>query len=223
MDMTARQWYYVVEGSQQGPVYEDELIQMIVAERITPDTLVWTQGMETWVMVASVAELMAATFSDGPPSLSNIPVPAGGKGYAGFWKRVAASIIDGIILEVAGLFGRFFVGAIAKFMMGMAGADIGIIQLVCSLLGFILGLMANWLYFTLMESSSKQSTLGKMALGIVVTDMDGRRISFGKANGRYWAKILSALIFCIGFMMAGFTEKKQGLHDIMAGTLVVNK
>lgn len=221
--MTARQWYYVVEGSQQGPVYEDELVQMIIAERITLDTLVWTKGMETWVMVSSVAELMAASSPDGPPSLSNIPVPAGAKGYAGFWKRVAASIIDSIILQVVGMFGGFLVGAVAGLMMGMAGVDIAVIEFVCSLLGFFLGVVLNWLYFTLLESSSKQATVGKMALGIVVTDMDGRQISFAKANGRYWAKFLSALILFIGFMMAGFTEKKQGLHDIMAGTLVVNK
>jgi uncharacterized RDD family membrane protein YckC len=72
-----------------------------------------------------------------------------------------------------------------------------------------------------MESSPKQGTLGKMALGIVVTDMDSRRISFGRATGRYFAKILSGLILGIGFLMVAFTEKKQGLHDILAGTLVV--
>jgi uncharacterized RDD family membrane protein YckC len=74
-----------------------------------------------------------------------------------------------------------------------------------------------------MESSARQATLGKMALGIVVTDLDGNRIGFGRATGRYFAKILSALILLIGFIMAAFTQKKQGLHDIIAGTLVVKK
>jgi uncharacterized RDD family membrane protein YckC len=59
-----------------------------------------------------------------------------------------------------------------------------------------------------------------MALGLVVTDLDGQRISFGKASGRHFGKIISSLILCIGFIMAGFTERKQALHDIMAGTLV---
>lgn len=72
-----------------------------------------------------------------------------------------------------------------------------------------------------MESSAKQATLGKMALGIVVTDLEGARIGFGRATGRYFAKILSGLILGIGFLMAAFTERKQGLHDIIAGTLVV--
>ncbi|MER3416968.1 MAG: hypothetical protein C4297_12250 [Gemmataceae bacterium] len=74
-----------------------------------------------------------------------------------------------------------------------------------------------------MESSRTQATLGKMALGITVTDLEGNRIGFGKATGRFFGKIISALIFYIGFVMAAFTEKKQGLHDMMAGCLVVNK
>ena len=81
--------------------------------------------------------------------------------------------------------------------------------------------VAQWLYFALMESSSKQATLGKMALGIRVTDVNGNRIGFGRATGRHFAKILSGLILGIGFLMAAFTEKKQALHDMIAGTLVV--
>jgi uncharacterized RDD family membrane protein YckC len=77
------------------------------------------------------------------------------------------------------------------------------------------------LYFAITESSAWQATLGKKAVGIIVTDLDGNRISFGKALGRLFAKIISAIILYIGFFMAGFTEKKQGLHDMIAGTLVV--
>ena len=74
-----------------------------------------------------------------------------------------------------------------------------------------------------MESSSKQATLGKLALGIVVTDLSGNRISFGRATGRYFGKIVSGMIMCIGYIMAGFTERKQALHDIMASCLVILK
>ena len=80
-----------------------------------------------------------------------------------------------------------------------------------------------WIYFAAFESSPKQATPGKMALGIKVTDLNGRRIGFGKATGRYFGKILSFIILGIGFIMIAFTEKKQGLHDKMAGCLVVNK
>jgi uncharacterized RDD family membrane protein YckC len=74
-----------------------------------------------------------------------------------------------------------------------------------------------------MESSPQQATLGKMALGLKVTDLQGERLSFARATGRYFGKIVSSLILFVGFMMAGWTEKKQALHDIMAGTLVVKK
>lgn len=83
--------------------------------------------------------------------------------------------------------------------------------------------LINWLYFALMESSGRQATLGKMALGIVVTDLNGDKIGFGRATGRYFAKILSGLILFIGFIMVAFTQKKQGLHDMIAGTLVVKR
>ena len=88
---------------------------------------------------------------------------------------------------------------------------------------FFLLSAAQWLYFALMESSSKQATLGKMALGIIVTDLNGNRLSFGRATGRYFGKIISGAILMIGYIMAGFTEKKQALHDIIAGCLVVNR
>jgi len=89
--------------------------------------------------------------------------------------------------------------------------------------GWIIGVIINWLYWAVMESSSKQATLGKMALGIIVTDYEGKGISFGRATGRQFARIISALILLIGYIMAGFTEKKQALHDMIAECLVVVK
>jgi len=79
-----------------------------------------------------------------------------------------------------------------------------------------------WLYFGLCESSAWQGTVGKLALGIRVTDMDGKRISFMRATGRYFGKIVSAFILCIGFLMVAWTQRKQGLHDLLAQTLVLN-
>jgi uncharacterized RDD family membrane protein YckC len=122
--------------------------------------------------------------------------------FAGFWPRVGAAIIDWIILSA-------FQYLVLVFMpLGS--------QEISGIMFFV-----NWLYFTLQESSQRQATIGKMALGIVVTDLNGERIGFAKATGRYFAKILSAIILLIGFIMVAFTEKKQGLHDILAGTLVV--
>jgi uncharacterized RDD family membrane protein YckC len=87
----------------------------------------------------------------------------------------------------------------------------------------IFGFFLRWLYFTLMESSPLQATLGKAAIGILVTDAEGGRISALRANGRYWAKIISAIPLGFGYLMAGFTLRRQALHDLIAGTLVTRK
>jgi uncharacterized RDD family membrane protein YckC len=106
-------------------------------------------------------------------------------------------------------------GSAAGMLMAMMGGYILIVIVIVT--------VATWLYFALMESSAKGATLGKMALGIKVTDLTGSKISFGRATGRYFGKIISGAILYIGYIMAGFTQQKQALHDIMAGTLVINK
>lgn len=137
--------------------------------------------------------------------------------YAGFWKRFAAAIIDGIITVIGGFVIGFIFGII--MVAGSIDAPDDVLKGLGKFFGFFLG----WIYYPIMESSSTQGTLGKMALGIKVTDLEGNRVGFGKATGRYLGKMISALILFIGFIMVAFTEKKQGLHDMMAGCLVVNK
>lgn len=136
--------------------------------------------------------------------------------YAGFWKRVGAHLIDAIIVGVgSGLVGGIIVAA------GDGGVDEGFTTFDLTVNG--ISFIGGWLYYAFMESSPRKATLGKMALGIVVTDYDGKQISFAKATGRYFGKLISAIIILIGFLMVAWTEKKQGLHDMMAGTLVVNE
>jgi len=137
------------------------------------------------------------------------------KGYAGFRKRFSAAIIDGFILAAAG----FIIGGLAGFIYGYSRGT----QEGAGALGNIVGITLGWLYFALMESSSKQGTLGKMALGIKVTDLSGNAISFGRATVRHFGKILSTIILLAGYLMVAFTAKKQGLHDMIAGCLVVKK
>lgn len=134
--------------------------------------------------------------------------------YGGFWIRVAAALIDNLISAFAG----FIVGMLLGVLMFVAGLD----PVIAQLLNVIIGTAIGWLYWAGLESSSMQGTVGKMAMGLKVVDLDGRRISFGRATGRYFAKILSSIFF-IGFIMVAFTERKQGLHDLIAGTYVVRK
>jgi uncharacterized RDD family membrane protein YckC len=145
--------------------------------------------------------------------------------YAGFWRRVGACFIDSTLLS---LVSWIFI-AIAGFGgVGLSNAGAsettarGFVAsgLLLALLCYVIG---GWLYYALMESSAQGATLGKKVFGLRVTDLEGNRLSFIEASGRLWGKILSALILYIGFMMAGWTSKKQALHDIMAGTLVLRR
>jgi uncharacterized RDD family membrane protein YckC len=139
-------------------------------------------------------------------------------GYAGFWRRFAAYFIDSILLAIAAAVFGFVIGVVAA---ATGNAENGQIAPGITIGVQIITYLLQMLYFAAMESSSSQATIGKMALGIKVVDLHGRRISFGRAVGRFFAKILSGIILLIGFIMAGFTEKKQALHDMIAGTLVI--
>ncbi|MGH9735479.1 MAG: RDD family protein [Candidatus Acidiferrales bacterium] len=147
--------------------------------------------------------------------------------YAGFWLRFVAFIIDLIILGFIGFVVTLpFLGSL-PFGAMMHGRPMSPEELAPFVGGmgrlFLLRMAINWLYYALFESSAWQATIGKKALGLTVTDLEGRRIGFGRATGRFFAKILSCIILFIGFFMIGFTSKKQGLHDILAGTLVLRQ
>ena len=144
--------------------------------------------------------------------------------YAGFWLRFVAFVIDCIFVSIVILGAEFVVQSIGRVDLGLRGGNYGVKAFgVAFGIRHCIGTLVAWLYWARMESSSKQATLGKMALGLKVTDLQGEPISFARATGRYFGKIVSSLILFVGFMMAGWTEKKQALHDIMAGTLVVKK
>ncbi|WDS37848.1 RDD family protein [Pseudoxanthomonas sp.] len=143
--------------------------------------------------------------------------------YAGFWKRVAAYVIDAFVVGLVG-------GIIGAIIGGIMGAAFGLgggmesggllaIQIVVQLVSQAL----TACYYAYFHSSNNQATLGKMAVGIKVVNNVGEPISFARGIGRYFALILSSLTLCIGFIMAGFTERKRALHDMICGTLVVDR
>ncbi len=143
--------------------------------------------------------------------------------YASFWERFLAYLIDSAILGlgsvVVGFMGAFFIG----FVMALMGMEVEEMEDFFVVLYYILAFGLSWLYFTIMESSKLQATLGKKICNLVVTDTAGNRITFLRANGRFWSKFISGAIFAIGYIMAAFTEKHQALHDMIAETLVVKK
>jgi uncharacterized RDD family membrane protein YckC len=149
------------------------------------------------------------------------------RAYSGFWQRFGAMVIDCILLSIlSGIFITTIIVVLGGAMVFSSGlGNIASLSYALTMAFGVLTVSAilNWLYYTLMESSSYQATLGKMALGMVVIDEFGGRISFMRANVRYWSKILSAMFLWIGYIMAAFTEKKQALHDLIATTFVVDK
>lgn len=156
--------------------------------------------------------------------------------YAGFWLRFAAYIIDQFVIGIAGLILAVpFVIAIVAFGINlsvmndtsdffdhgglmMIGGIIGLIVLVA-----LLSIVMKWLYYALMESSKYGGTIGKIAVSIKVVDIEGNRISFGRATGRYFSRIITNMTLLIGYILAGVTEKKQALHDMIASCLVIRK
>jgi uncharacterized RDD family membrane protein YckC len=143
--------------------------------------------------------------------------------YAGFWLRAVAYFIDLVLITViagtAILVPLMAQGAIPAdkpwFLLTEKSRQVLAIELLVQ--------MICWLYFASFESSSWQATPGKKMLGLMVTDIEGRRVTFARASGRFFAKLLSQFIFFLGFVMAGFTEKKQALHDMLARCLVVRR
>ncbi|MDR2710778.1 MAG: RDD family protein, partial [Burkholderiales bacterium] len=151
--------------------------------------------------------------------------------YAGFWYRFLAWFIDTIILSTASSvvmlvfmaisFGALFHGApsdskdvspeTALLFVGMYGVM------------YLVIIVASLLYFSLCESSRWQATIGKLALGLKVTDTNGQRLSFLRAMGRWFAHIVSNVTLLVGYVVNVFTARQQTLHDMLAGTLVVYK
>jgi uncharacterized RDD family membrane protein YckC len=138
--------------------------------------------------------------------------------YAGFFARLGASLLDFLIIIVTGVLLGFIVWLLwESIVRGGNNRDIDI--LIIPLTVIIVG----WLYSAAYESSLRQATLGKMAVGIKVTDMNGQKINFGKATIRYFGKFVSAMILFIGYIMVIWDKKKQALHDKMARTLVYKR
>ncbi|MEJ3717796.1 RDD family protein [Paenibacillus polymyxa] len=140
--------------------------------------------------------------------------------YGGFWVRTAAFIIDliivfAIVLLVGGTFSIIPVlldieetGFILEFLIWMP---------------LILWLVLPWLYCGFLESSKVQATPGKLVFSLVVVNSKGNRLGFLHASGRYWIKVISFMLVHIIYIVVAFTAKKQGVHDLCANTLVVNK
>ncbi len=166
----------------------------------------------------------------GPPPLPPFPATDLTPRYAGFWIRFAAEVIDSIL--VSSISGPLLNYLFLAFLLpppppGIARDQQVALDYVISLLPLALSYVLvtyviHWLYHAIMESSARQATWGKVICGLVISDLEGGRISFGRATSRFFAKQIVGHILTlgVGFMFCGWTEKKQCLHDILVNTVV---
>lgn len=168
-----------------------------------------------------------------PPQQFPAYVVAGPTNYAGIGARFLAALIDGVVIGIPiGIISSVLGAMMATrvigrasgppYNSGMAANDIGTFFAGFGFI-MILSILITWAYFALMESSSWQGTVGKKVMGIQVTDVNGARISIGRATIRLLIKCILSGWFLIGYIMAFFTQRKQALHDLIAGTLVLTK
>jgi uncharacterized RDD family membrane protein YckC len=219
--IAGRDWYYVRGGTRAGPLSMDAVRGLIASGQLSADDMVWSDGMRDWQPAGNVStffsqepQIAQPVWPQQPyaasPGILNYHTPNRRVEYAGFWLRFCAAVVDGMIVGLAN-------AAISSLIrMGAMSLDF---EPVVDLLSIVV----DWLYFALQESSTAQATLGKRMCRIKVTNLAGEPISFGRATGRYFGKYVSAIILGIGYFMAGFTQRKQALHDMMAGCLVVRK
>lgn len=240
-------WFYIDSaGTQFGPATAADIREALRLGRATEACLAWREGLADWQPIATLArELGLVPTAPPPPPPGALPpgpppetqanpyrapesaqteaIDSTDIAYAGFIRRFAAYFIDGIIVAVLAAAVTLPMAEVQPFAPGADPAEI--LRTMATVQGprSLVQLVIAMLYYALQESSSAQATLGKRALGIKVTDLQGRRLSFAHALGRWVAAVLSYLTLYIGFFMAGFTERKQALHDMVAGTLVVDQ
>jgi uncharacterized RDD family membrane protein YckC/Tfp pilus assembly major pilin PilA len=226
-------WYYMdCRGQRQGPVADVDVVAAYRNGGVLRDGLVWHEGMPQWLPLRQMDSELGLDRSDqasAPPPLPEAPrdmattrprdVDRNEIADAGFLRRWAALCLDNLIMIVP-LFVIFFALGMLLAISGTHQSDQD--PPLAVMLAYALWFLARMLYFTLMESSAYQATFGKRALGIKVTDDNGRRLSFSHALGRWFAAALSYPLY-IGFLMAAFTERKRALHDMVASSLVVDR
>lgn len=238
-------WYYALNGTQQGPVPEEQLAQLAAAGTINAATLVWREGLPEWqaLSVAMPAALMPAS----SPQIGGYAVPVAQKDlivqqmregvtpavsgvldYAGFWIRVGAKIIDGIIFFI----GLLLILGIVAGVLYLAGVPISLpdqanpgappsVGFIVLIVIYYAAALFGPAVFNAVCLIKWEATPGKLALGLKVVTDTGGRVSTGRAWGRGFAELLSGMTCYIGYIIVGFDDQKRSLHDHICTTRVI--
>lgn len=214
LDNAAEMKIYITrDGQRTGPYSLEEVNRQLAAGNLSPVDQAWSEGSPGWKPLVGFPGVImpgGASSTAMPIGLAT-SVSAGPIEYAGFWIRVVASIIDVVIL---GMF-LWIIGLLFQRSPEEAGG--------LSAIGGILQIVVGFLYMPVLWSSPMQATIGQKICGLRLIRPGGNRISFERGIARTLAMILSGGLLCIGYLMVAFTERKQGLHDMIAGTYVVNE
>ena len=234
------------DRTAQGPFTVQEVTQKIETGEIRPDNLAHIPGLTQWSPVNQVLAQVSLAKVVPPagqyqPNAYAIHMSVPDHQYAHFMIRFAALLVDRIAITILAMiliviclipfiiYCAINHDAITQFQDNSNINDPSILLFIILLYGGIIvatlgAIIADWLYHAWMESGPAEGTFGKQLLGIRVTDLQGRQISFMRATGRHFARIfLSNAVCLIGYFIAAFTEKKQALHDMVASTVVVQK
>jgi uncharacterized RDD family membrane protein YckC len=212
--MKAREWHYLKGGREWGPVTRAEIEEMVAEGYVEPDVLVRRIDSSDWLPLSDAVDMsdqsapLPVLPADGVLTYE-IPRPMPQRAYATFGQRFGGFLVDYFLVAIP-----LVVGLHALRRAGLPVTE-PVQQATIVLVA--------WLYLTLTESSRLQGTFGKRVAGLIVTDLHGQPISLGRAAGRSAAKALSFGTLYIGFLLALITPRKQALHDLLAGTLVLRK
>lgn len=233
----AENWYVGRDGNRSGPFSSAVVRAMAARGEIRPTDMLWKEGMPAWAVASSIPGLFAspspqplmAANPHAAPSASELASPFSSSTgrppqFADYLPRVGAAILDGIFVSLMGCLPAFGIGV--ALALASAGGDeqtIEAMSIGAQLCSNLLGGIISGVYYVSLETSEKQATWGKQIVGIKVTDLNGNRLTAGRAIGRWFAKIITGCTCGIGLLMPLFTEKKQTLHDMIAGCLALNK
>lgn len=244
----ADRWYVGKNGNRTGPFTSSQVREMAATGALVPGDMLWKEGMSNWVQASTVRELFETreNTASGPPSAtilaenpyappavsdlqSDLQIDAGWSGqglqlqYAEYLPRVGAALLDGLFVGLMGCIPAFGIGVVSAVIAGNEPDSQNAAALLANCCSQLLSIVIGLVYFVVLETSPKQGTWGKQIVGIKVTDLEGNRLTTGRAIGRFCAKFISSFTCGIAWLMPLFTEKKQTLHDMIAGCLALKK
>lgn len=202
------------DGIEYGPVALSELKFWIVDGRVAGQTHVWCSDSSRWLPASSYPELQS-DLGENAPSSSR---PTSGLEPMGFWPRIGAYLIDGLLLNV------IFYLVMGPSPLKLDPSAMPDLETLFRMLqpALAVTLLVQMIYNVALNGQFG-ATVGKMAIGAQIVNLDGSRIGFGKAFLRWLATLVTQLTFGIGYLMVAFRGDKRALHDLLARTQVVSR